>query len=73
SVIEKETGRAPQTSTSGGTSDGRFIAPHGVEVVELGLLNKSIHKIDECTPVDDLEKLSDLYRRILEKILPDDA
>ncbi|MEE8463651.1 MAG: succinyl-diaminopimelate desuccinylase [Gammaproteobacteria bacterium] len=72
-VIEKETGRAPQTSTSGGTSDGRFIAPHGVEVVELGLLNKSIHKVDECTPVDDLEKLSDLYRRILEKILPDDA
>ncbi len=54
-IINKETGQAPETSTSGGTSDGRFIAPHGVEVVELGLLNKSIHKVDECTTVDDLE------------------
>ncbi|GBF30137.1 succinyl-diaminopimelate desuccinylase [bacterium MnTg04] len=68
-VIEKETGRAPRTSTSGGTSDGRFIAPHGVEVVELGLLNKSIHKVDECTPVADLERLSNLYRQILKEIL----
>ena len=68
-VIEKETGRAPRTSTCGGTSDGRFIAPHGVEVVELGLLNKSIHKVDECTPVDDLERLSNFYRQILERIL----
>jgi succinyl-diaminopimelate desuccinylase len=68
-IINKETGQAPETSTSGGTSDGRFIAPHGVEVVELGLLNKSIHKVDECTPVDDLEELSGLYRHILEKIL----
>ncbi len=68
-VIEKETGRAPRTSTSGGTSDGRFIAPHGVEVVELGLLNQSIHKIDEHTPVADLARLSDFYRQILKGIL----
>jgi succinyl-diaminopimelate desuccinylase len=68
-VIERETGQAPEQSTSGGTSDGRFIAPHGVEVVELGLLNTSIHKVDECTPVDDLEQLSKFYRLILEKIL----
>ena len=68
-VIEKETGRAPRTSTSGGTSDGRFIAPHGVEVVELGLLNKSIHKVDECTPVADLERLSNFYHQILKEIL----
>ena len=68
-VIERETGQAPDQSTSGGTSDGRFIAPHGVEVVELGLLNNSIHKVDECTPIGDLEKLSKYYRQILEKIL----
>ncbi len=68
-VIKKETGRAPEKSTSGGTSDGRFIAPHGVELVELGLLNRSIHKVDECTPVDDLDRLSTLYRKILQKIL----
>ncbi|MCZ6559812.1 MAG: succinyl-diaminopimelate desuccinylase [Gammaproteobacteria bacterium] len=68
-VIERETGQAPDQSTSGGTSDGRFIAPHGVQVVELGLLNTSIHKVDECTPVDDLEQLSKFYRQILERIL----
>jgi succinyl-diaminopimelate desuccinylase len=68
-VIEKETGRVPETSNSGGTSDGRFIAPHGVELVELGLLNRSIHKVDECTPVGDLDQLSRLYRQILHKLL----
>ncbi|MCZ6826036.1 MAG: succinyl-diaminopimelate desuccinylase [Gammaproteobacteria bacterium] len=68
-VIEKETGRVPETSNSGGTSDGRFIAPHGVELVELGLLNSSIHKVDECTPIGDLDQLSRLYRQILQKLL----
>jgi succinyl-diaminopimelate desuccinylase len=57
------------TSTGGGTSDGRFIAPTGAAVVELGLCNESIHKIDEHTPVEDLLKLSLVYERILELLL----
>jgi succinyl-diaminopimelate desuccinylase len=56
-------------STGGGTSDGRFIAPTGAAVVELGLCNDSIHKIDEHTPVEDLLKLSQVYERILELLL----
>ena len=58
-----------QLSTSGGTSDGRFIAPTGAQVVELGPVNASIHKIDECVRTDDLDKLSQIYERILEKLL----
>jgi succinyl-diaminopimelate desuccinylase len=61
--------RQPQTSTGGGTSDGRFIAPTGAAVVELGLLNESIHKVDEHTPVEDLLQLSQVYERILELLL----
>ena len=56
-------------STSGGTSDGRFIAPNGTEVLEIGLSNATIHKINECANVADLEKLALLFERILEKIL----
>ncbi len=56
-------------STGGGTSDGRFIAPTGAQVVELGPVNASIHKIDEHVGVDDLEILSRIYERILEKLL----
>ena len=60
----------PDMNTGGGTSDGRFIAPLGSEVAEFGLLNQTIHKVDECTPVADLEKLRDIYTSVLEKLLP---
>lgn len=58
-----------ELSTSGGTSDGRFIAPTGAEVVELGPCNATIHQINECVAVDDLEKLTLVYQRILEHLL----
>ena len=56
-------------STGGGTSDGRFIAPTGAEVIELGVINGTIHKIDECVSVDDLETLTEIYINILEQLL----
>ena len=58
-----------QLSTAGGTSDGRFIAPHGTQVVELGPVNATIHKVDEYTSVKGLECLSEIYQRVLEKLL----
>lgn len=62
-------GVVPDENTGGGTSDGRFIAPFGAEVVELGPLNASIHKIDECVSVADLRRLAVLYRQIAERWL----
>lgn len=59
----------PEQSTGGGTSDGRFIAPMGAEVVELGPVNATIHKVDECVALDALEKLPPLYRAICERML----
>jgi succinyl-diaminopimelate desuccinylase len=59
----------PQLATDGGTSDGRFIAPAGAEVVELGPVNSTIHKIDECLKVDELDQLSRIYERILMRLL----
>lgn len=56
-------------STGGGTSDGRFIAPSGAEVIELGVINDTIHKINECVKVDDLETIAKIYQRILEQLL----
>src|SRR3990167_3716849 len=56
-------------NTTGGTSDGRFIAATGAEIVELGLCSESIHHVDENTNLDDLKKLTDLYEVILEKIV----
>jgi len=64
-------GVEPELSTGGGTSDGRFIAPAGAEVVELGPCNATIHQIDEHVSVADLEALSDLYDAILERMLGD--
>lgn len=58
-----------ELSTAGGTSDGRFIAPTGAQVVELGPVNATIHKIDECVAAEDLDKLSSMYERILEELL----
>ena len=57
-----------ELSTAGGTSDGRFIAPTGAQVVELGPLNATIHKVDECVAVDDLDKLSEMYQHVLEEL-----
>lgn len=58
-----------QPNTTGGTSDGRFIAPTGAEVIELGLCSGSIHQVNENTNIDDLEKLTILYEAILERLL----
>ncbi|HEY5678839.1 MAG TPA: succinyl-diaminopimelate desuccinylase [Pseudomonadales bacterium] len=63
------TGRTPEASTSGGTSDGRFIAPTGCEVVELGPVNATIHKIDERVATADLLPLADIYQRVLDQLL----
>jgi len=60
-----------ELSTSGGTSDGRFIAPTGAQVLELGPINASIHKIDEHVRVQDLDTLSQIYERVLEELLVD--
>lgn len=67
--IEAATGHKPVRSTGGGTSDGRFIAPTGAEVIELGPLNDTIHQIDERVSTADLEQLSVIYENVLEKIL----
>lgn len=58
-----------ELSTAGGTSDGRFIAPTGAQVVELGPLNATIHQIDECVTVTDLDILSEVYEKILSNLL----
>jgi succinyl-diaminopimelate desuccinylase len=68
-AVNEITGAATSASTGGGTSDGRFIAQTGAQVVELGPVNASIHRIDEHVSVDDLETLSRIYERILEKLL----
>lgn len=68
-AIHEVCGYATELSTSGGTSDGRFIAPTGAQVVELGPLNASIHKVNEHVAVRDLDLLSQIYERILEKLL----
>jgi succinyl-diaminopimelate desuccinylase len=68
-AIEAECGVTAQLSTSGGTSDGRFIATLCPQVIELGPRNHSIHKIDECVEADDLDRLAGIYRRVLENLL----
>jgi succinyl-diaminopimelate desuccinylase len=64
-AIKTITGYETKDDTGGGTSDGRFIAPTGAQVIELGPLNESIHKINENIAVDDLEVLSSIYEQIL--------
>ena len=71
-AIQSVTGYATQLSTAGGTSDGRFIAPTGAQVVELGPLNATIHQVDECVDVADLETLSNIYEQILVNLLLDE-
>ena len=68
-AVREETGLDPELSTSGGTSDGRFIAPHGIDVVELGPLNATIHKVNEEVAVDDLLALERMYFSIAERLL----
>jgi len=70
-AIEEHCGIVPEASTGGGTSDGRFIAPLGAEVVELGPCNASIHKIDESVGLNELEQLPGLFLSIAERLLPD--
>lgn len=65
SAVRKVAGMEPDLNTGGGTSDGRFMAPLGSEVVELGLVNSSIHKVDEHCAVADLEQLKDMYLQVL--------
>jgi succinyl-diaminopimelate desuccinylase len=66
SAIEEVTGRKPELSTSGGTSDARFIASH-CPVIEFGLVGQTMHQIDERTPVSDLEQLTKIYRGVLDR------
>lgn len=68
-AIKETCGRDSELSTAGGTSDGRFIAPTGAQVVELGPLNATIHQVNECVAVSDLDVLSDVYENILCKLL----
>ena len=68
-VCRELCGLDPEQSTGGGTSDGRFIAPLGVEVVEIGPVNATIHKVDECVAVNELEKLPAVYRAVCERLL----
>jgi len=68
-AIKKVTGFETLDDTGGGTSDGRFIAPTGAEVIELGPLNESIHKINENVGVEDLEILSEIYENMLVELL----
>ena len=63
---------SPELSTGGGTSDGRFIAPSGAEVLELGPENDSIHKVNECVKIDSLSKLEQCYLQILKGLLSGD-
>jgi succinyl-diaminopimelate desuccinylase len=67
--IRAATGVAMQLSTTGGTSDGRFIADICSEVAEFGPLNATIHKVDECVAVADLEPLARCYEGVLERLL----
>ncbi|MFO2484711.1 succinyl-diaminopimelate desuccinylase [Legionella pneumophila serogroup 9] len=70
-TVLEHIGTLPELSTSGGTSDGRFIAPYGVEVIELGLVNATIHQVNECSSLQDLNTLETMYFSICEKLLID--
>ena len=68
-AIQAVNGLNTELSTSGGTSDGRFIAPTGAQVMELGPVNKTIHKVNECVSIEDLDALTVIYEKILERLL----
>lgn len=68
-AVETVSGQTPELSTAGGTSDGRFIAPTGAQVVELGPINKTIHQVNECVSTDDLDSLSQMYYHLMKNLL----
>lgn len=68
-AVAEVTGVPPKRSTGGGTSDGRFIAPLGAQVVELGVVNASIHKVNECVAVADIDALQRMYLNVLRSLL----
>nr|WP_158162233.1 succinyl-diaminopimelate desuccinylase [Vibrio mimicus] len=68
-AVEEVNHQAPALLTTGGTSDGRFIAQMGAQVVELGPVNATIHKVNECVRITDLEKLTDMYQKTLNHLL----
>ena len=68
-AVSEQTGSGPELSTGGGTSDGRFISPAGTDVVELGPVNASIHKVNEHVKLADLPRLTTMYQRIMELLL----
>jgi len=68
-AVRTITGRDPALSTGGGTSDGRFIAPMGAQVVELGVVNATIHKVNECVRIEDVDTLHAIYLEALRNLL----
>ena len=68
-AVAEVTGVRPKLSTGGGTSDGRFIAPLGAEVVELGVMSATIHKVNECVRVADIDALHRMYCNLLQRLL----
>jgi succinyl-diaminopimelate desuccinylase len=72
-AIQKTNGLKPILSTDGGTSDGRFIAPLGCELLELGLCNATIHQVNECIKVADLIQLTDIYEQLLIQLFAGDT
>jgi succinyl-diaminopimelate desuccinylase len=68
-AVQEQLQITPKLSTGGGTSDGRFIAPMGAQVIEIGVVNATIHKVNECVRIADLEALRRIYVRILELLL----
>jgi succinyl-diaminopimelate desuccinylase len=68
-AVQEQLRITPKLTTGGGTSDGRFIAPMGAQVIELGVINESIHKVNECVRVADIDLLHAIYRRTLELLL----
>ena len=68
-VLTAFAGAPPEESTGGGTSDARFIAPLGAQCIEVGPVNATIHQVNECVAVDDLERLPELYRQLIERLL----
>jgi succinyl-diaminopimelate desuccinylase len=68
-AVTEVTGLTPALFTGGGTSDGRFLAPLGAQVVEIGPVNATIHQVNECVRIEDLDRLSRIYERLMERLL----
>src|SRR5690606_35042301 len=68
-AVQEKTGQMRELSTTGGTSDGRVIAPTGAQVVEVGVSNATMHRVNESVRVTDVDKLSEMYERVMELLL----